>query len=173
MVRAGRGGRRRIYWDSCVWLRYINEDPENKEVLDLLLRDSANRNGDIELITSAIAQTEVAYATVEQNNQALDDDIEQKIDSLWLDRRAVILVEYYPAIALEARGLIRMGVEEGLKIGSHDSIHLATAKRLQVSEFHTYDKKLLRFSNKFGFPITEPFIHGHPSSQQEMLPPAT
>ncbi|PKB72507.1 MAG: hypothetical protein BZY75_06620 [SAR202 cluster bacterium Io17-Chloro-G7] len=106
-----RPGRRRIYWDSCVWLRYINESLEDKEVLDTLLRDSSMRYGDIHLITSVIAQTEVAFAAAEQNNQTLDADVEQKIDSLWKDRRAITLVKYFPALALEARGLIRMSVE--------------------------------------------------------------
>ena len=89
-----RPGRRRIYWDSCVWLRYINETPADKEILDILLNDSAMRLGNSHLITSLIAQTEVAFGAVEQNNQTLDADVEQKIDSLWKDRRAVTVVEY-------------------------------------------------------------------------------
>ena len=64
-----------------MWLRYINETPEDKEVLDILLRDSAMRTGDIALFTSTIAMTEVAYGAAEQNHQALDADVEQKIDS--------------------------------------------------------------------------------------------
>ena len=166
-----RPGRRRIYWDSCVWLHYINGTPEYKDVLDILLRDSAMRYGDIHLITSVIAQTEVAFGAVEQNNQTLDADVEQKIDSLWKDRRAITLVEYYPALALEARGLIRMSVEQGWSLRPYDAIHLATAKRLRVTEFHTYDDKLLRFSGDLGFPVTEPYVHGGPSSQQERLIP--
>ena len=162
-----RPGRRRIYWDSCVWLRYINETPTDKEVLDILLNDSAMRSGDIHLITSLIAQTEVAFGAAEQNNQTLDADVEQKIDSLWKDRRAVTVVEYYPALALEARGLIRMSVERGWSLRPYDAIHLATAQRLEVTEFHTYDDKLLRFTGDLGFPIMEPYVPGAPSSLQE------
>ena len=164
-----RPGRRRIYWDSCVWLRYINESPEDKEVLNILLRDSNMRSGDIHLITSILALTEVAYGAVEQNNQALDADVEQKIDSLWKDRRAVTLVEYYPALALDARGLIRMSVEKGWSLRPYDAIHLATAQRLEVTEFHIYDDKLLRFTGDLGFPITEPYVHGTPPPQERLL----
>lgn len=164
-----RPGRRRIYWDSCVWLRYINESPEDKEVLDTLLRDSALRNGDSHLITSIIALTEVAFAAAEQNNQTLDADVEQKIDSLWRDRRAITMVEFYPALALQARGLIRMSVEQGWRLRPYDAIHLATAQRLEVTEFHTYDEKLLRFTGELGFPVTEPYVHGGPSSLQGQL----
>ena len=161
-----RPGRRRIYWDSCVWLAYINETPKDKEVLDILLRDSAMRSGNIHLVTSVIAQTEVAFGVTEQNNQALDDDVEQKIDSLWKDSSAVTLVEFYPAIALQARGLIRMNVEKGWSLKPFDAIHLATAQRLEVSEFHTTDTKLHRYSGELGFEITAPYVHG-PSSQQQ------
>lgn len=169
-----RPGRRRIYWDSCVWLRYINETPEDKEVLDILLRDSAMRTGDIALITSTIALTEVAYGAAEQSHQALDADIEQKIDSLWADQTAVTLVEFFPAIALRARGLIRISIERGWSLRPFDAIHLATAQRLEVTEFHTYDQRLLRYTTDLGFPITAPYVHGTSSSgQQPLLPPST
>ncbi len=168
-----RPGRRRIYWDSCVWLRYINETPEDKEVLDILLRDSAMRTGDIALFTSTIAMTEVAYGAAEQNHQALDADVEQKIDSLWADQRAITLVEFYPAITLQARGLIRMSVERGWSLKPFDAIHLATAQQLEVTEFHTYDERLLRFTDELGFPITVPYVHGASSSgQQPLFPPS-
>ena len=164
-----RPGRRRVYWDSCVWLNYINETPEDKEVLDILLNDSAMRYGDIHLITSVVAQTEVAYGAAEQSNKALDDDVEQKIDSLWRDRTAITLVEFYPAIALQARSIIRLGVEKGWNLRALDAIHLATAQRLEVSEFHTYDTRLHRYSEELGFPITDPFVHGRSSPEQPGL----
>lgn len=165
-----RQGRRRIYWDSCVWLDYISETPEDKDVLDILLRDSAMRSGGIHLITSVIALTEVAFGATEKNNQALDDDVEQKIDALWKDTSAVTLVEYYPAIAIQARSIIRLGVEKGWSgLRALDAIHLATAQRLEVDEFHTYDTKLHRYSNEMGFPITEPFVHGRPPSDRPQL----
>ena len=163
-----RPGRHRIYWDSCVWLHYINDTPEYKDVLAVLLRDSAMRSGNSHLITSLISQTEVAFGAAEQNNQTLDADVEQKIDSLWKDRRAVIVVEYYPALALEARDLIRMSIENGSRLRPYDAIHLATAQRLEANEFHTYDEKLLRFTGDLGFPITKPYVHGDSSSQQEL-----
>ena len=152
-----RPGRHRIYWDSCVWLHYINDTPEYKDVLDVLLRDSAMRYGNSHLITSLISQTEVAFGATEQNNQALDADVEQKIDSLWKDRRAVIVVEYYPALALEARDLIRKSIENGWSLRPYDAI------------LHTYDDKLLRFTGDLGFPMTKPYVHGDSSSQQEWL----
>jgi hypothetical protein len=37
-------------------------------------------------------------------------------------------------------------------------MHLATAKRMEVSEMHTYDDRLLRWNDHVAFPIREPFV---------------
>ena len=151
-------GRRRIYWDSCVWLSYINGYPARLPVLETLLADSRTPLADIELVTSTIAQTEVAFALPEWESHTLDSEVEAKIDSLWTDRRAITLVEYHTAIAKEARNLIRLGIEYHWHLKPLDAIHLATARWLGVYEFHTYDTKLPRFSDQVGFPIMEPYV---------------
>lgn len=151
-------GRRRIYWDSCVWLSYINGYPDRLPVLETLLSDSRSTLADIELTTSTVAQTEVAFALSERQSQILDPEVEAKIDSLWTDRRTITLVEYHTAIARGARDLIRLGIEYGWQLKPLDAIHLATARWLGVEEFHTYDTKLPRYSNQVGFPIMEPHI---------------
>ena len=168
---SGRRGRRQIYWDSCVWLNYINSTPTHKPVLDALLADSVSPVGDIQLVTSAIAVVEVAFAASEQQNRALDSEVEASIDGLWYDpRRPVTLVDFYSQIAIEARSLMRdANVQMGLKLTSLDAIHLATASRMNVTEFHTYDKDLPRFSGTVGFPIIEPYVGGGPLAQQTPL----
>ena len=164
-------GRRRIYWDSDVWLSYINAYPERMPVLDALLNDSASTVGDIEIVTSTISQTEVAFALVEQNNSAPDISIEQKIDSLWGDTKAITLIEYHTVIAVEARSLIRMGLQYKWSLKPLDAIHLATAKWFDVTEFHTYDTRLTRYSSEVGFPILEPHVAGGPAATQPPLIP--
>ena len=151
-------GRRRIYWDSCVWLSYINGYPDRLPVLEALLADSRTRLADIELVTSTIAQTEVAFALPEWESHTLDSGVETKIDSLWADARAITLVEYHTVIAKEARDLIRIGIESCWQLKPLDAIHLATARWLGVYEFHTYDTKLPRYSDDVGFPIMEPHV---------------
>jgi len=37
-----------------------------------------------------------------------------------------------------------------------DAIHLATAQRFAVSEFHTYDDRIRAWNGHLAFPITEP-----------------
>ena len=130
-------GRRRIYWDSCVWLSYINGHPNRLPVLETLLADSSSPLGDIELVTSTVSQTEVAFAFVEQDNQLPDPAVEAKIDSLWNDKRTMRLIEYHTVIAVEARTLIRLGLQSRWSLKPLDAIHLATARWYGVTEFHT------------------------------------
>ena len=129
-------GRRRVYWDSCVWLSYINGCPGRLPVLETLLADSRTRLADIELITSTIAQTEVAFALAEWESHTLDPEVEAKIDSLWTDRRAITLVEYHTAVAKEARDLIRIGIEHQWQLKPLDAIHLATASVYSLLGWH-------------------------------------
>ena len=165
-------GRRRIYWDSDVWLSYVNGYPDRLPVLETLLADSRASLADIELLTSTIAQTEVAFALIERESQTLDPEVEAKIDSLWTDERALTLVEYHTAIAREARHLIRLGIEHQWHLKPLDAIHLATGRWLGVSEFHTYDRKLRRYSEHVGFPIKEPHVATGKATvaQPELLP---
>jgi len=157
--------RQRIYWDADVWLSYISGEAERLPTLDALLADSSSEKGNIEIYTSVISEVEVAFAKSEQEKKALDPNTERLIDELWADRDALKLVEYHEGIGKEARSIIRLGIERGWSLKPLDAIHIATAKRSQIIEFHTYDKRLLKYSNDVGFPIVEPHI-----IQPRMLP---
>lgn len=157
--------RVRIYWDADVWLSYINGEGDRLPTLDALLADSSSPKGEIELCTSEISEVEVAFGKAEQDKRAMDSDVEKQIDALWADSEALKVVEYHRAIGIEARKMIRTGVEKGWQLKPMDAIHLATAKYLGVNEFHTYDKRLLKYSNEVGFPIVEPR-----TSQPRMIP---
>ena len=166
-----RSGRRRIYWDADVWLSYIEGIPDRLPTLDILLADSASNVGDITLVTSTVSQTEVAFAQIERQTQNPDSGIEARIDSLWTDTRAITLIEYHSVIASSARGLIRMGLHNGWSLKPLDAIHLATAQWFGVSEFHTYDSRLEKYSDHVGFPVVRPYVSGDPSASQIPLPP--
>lgn len=150
--------RERIYWDAPVWLSYINGEPARLPVLDALLADSSSPKGNIEIYTSEISEVEVAFAKSEQDKKALDPEIEKQMDELWADRDTLKVVEYHHTIGIEARAIIRLAMEKGWQLKPMDAIHLATAKQCQVTEFHTYDKGLLKYSNEIGFLIVEPHV---------------
>jgi predicted nucleic acid-binding protein len=148
--------RKRIYWDSCLWLSYVNGIPDRLPVLDALLAESASSTGNIEIYTSVISQVEVAFGKMEQDNHVLDPNIEEQIDQLWADRDAVKLVEYHDEIGKEARKLMRASVERGWKLKPIDAMHLATAKHMKINEFQTYDDHLERYSDDIGCDIQKP-----------------
>ncbi len=146
---------RPIYWDACVLLSYINGMPERVLVIDELLRQS--RAGQVELITSAISQVEVAFAASEQEQGALDQDVEDRIAELWAPGSPVKAVEFYELIGQRARALMRQGIAQGWgQLKAADAIHLATAQQMGVEEFHTYDRRLLKWNGTAGLPIVEP-----------------
>ena len=59
---------------------------------------------------------------------------------MWADRRAIKLVEFHQLLQTEARNLIRFAITKDWSLKPADAIHLATAKRLNVTEIHTYEK---------------------------------
>ena len=100
--------RPRVAWDADVLLSYIDGEAERLPILDELLRQS--RAGEIELVTSALSQVEVAFASSEAESETLDPEIEERIDELWTPSSPVHVVEFHPAIAQAARDLLRQAV---------------------------------------------------------------
>lgn len=70
-----------IYWDSCVFLHYIDGTPEWLPILDALL-DEASATDELIIVTSTVSISEVAFAQVERPRQALDPAVESNIDAL-------------------------------------------------------------------------------------------
>lgn len=147
----------RLYWDSCVPLSFINGTPERLPVIEEIFRMA--RRGEVELLTSVLTQTEVAFGASEQAGGQLDAAVEEKIDGLWTPSSPLKPVEFYDLVARDAMGLIRRGLAQGWgKLKPPDAIHLATAQRVGVDRFHTYDDRLLKWDGTAGFPITEPAL---------------
>jgi predicted nucleic acid-binding protein len=145
----------RVYWDANVVLSYLNAVPERLAVIEELLRRA--RAKDIEIVTSALSITEVAFAQGEKDGAQLDARVEQDIDELWAPGSPIATVEFYDLIAYGARGLVRQGLPQGWGfLKPLDAIHVATAQHFAVSEFHTYDKKILRWNGHLAFSVTEP-----------------
>lgn len=149
--------RQRNYWDSCVFLSYINGDKDRAPTIDALLAESSDPEHEREIVTSSFTIVEVAFALHEKSQKVLDSEAEDKIDSLWTDRYAVKLIDFHEGVAREARTLIRGAVEAGWSLKPGDATHLASARSLGVAEFHTYSKDLVKYVRLTGFPIMEPY----------------
>jgi predicted nucleic acid-binding protein len=155
MASKGKAVRRR-YWDSCIFVSYIEKDGARFADLDAILDEA--RRGDVEIVTSVASIAEVAFTEAERLRRALDPAEEQRIDSLWTPPSPVRLVEFHKLIAEEARTLIRVGITHGWQLKPYDALHLSTAKFMQVDRLETYDAKLLKFTAEVGCAIGEPFV---------------
>jgi predicted nucleic acid-binding protein len=151
----------RYYWDACVFLHVISPEDEGhtsrlKDLEHLL--DSAE-NGEIKLLTSAISIAEVIYAAEEKQAGQLDPTVEMRIEELWRVGGPVSIAEYTRRVGMEARALARLGLPEGRVLKPYDAVHLATARLLEVDEFHSYDKPLQRYATAAG---KVPYAIGEP-----------
>jgi predicted nucleic acid-binding protein len=145
---------RRIYWDSCVPLSYLNDDPSRVPTIEELFKQA--RAEEIELLTSAVSRVEVAFVQSEKADGVLDAEAEEAIEAFWSPGSPIKTVEFYDLIADSAKALIRRGIEQDWgNLKPMDAIHIATAQRMQVSEMHSYDDRVKKWSGHLGFPITD------------------
>lgn len=145
---------RRIYWDSCVPLSYLNDDPSRVPTIEELFKQA--RAEEIELLTSAVSRVEVAFVQSEKADGVLDAEAEEAIEAFWSPGSPIKTVEFYDLIADSAKALIRKGIEQDWgNLKPMDAIHIATAQRMQVSEMHSYDDRVKKWSGHLGFPITD------------------
>jgi hypothetical protein len=143
------------YWDSGVILDYLQANPERIHILDVLI-DNITNGKYPPIITSTLAQTEVAFFDEEGFNHKPNLAIENVINIFWANSKLVKLVEVNSAITLLARSLIRQSLalnQPNIRVlKSADAIHLASAQWLLkegviVQEFFTYDDKMLKSAN--------------------------
>lgn len=147
----------RIYWDACVFLSYVNGDEDRADIIQQLLDEATE--GSFELLTSTMSQVEVAFGKAEQDDAAPHPDLLAAIEALWVPESPVRLIEFHRLIAVDARDFVREArLERDERLTPLDAVHLASAQRLNVDEFHTYDGPLLRYKGSLPFPIREPWI---------------
>jgi predicted nucleic acid-binding protein len=159
------------YWDSNIFLAYINQEPGRVGTIDSLWEEIEKENGG-KVVTSTVSIVEVAAAAQERIQKQLDAQAELKIDGMWQDP-TVLLVESPEVVMRIARKLIRDALPAGWRLHPKDAIHLATAVWVDrnvhsVTEFHTYDGKLAKFNAMTGLTICEPNI-----AQPRLLPPGS
>ncbi len=151
------GDRPRVYWDTSCFIAYLQGEQAWLPTLRTLLED-ANIHGAIEIITSVLSVTEVAFGAMERVNRALDPEEESRLDRFWSNSAGITLVEYNERVALFARDIRREDMVRGWTgYKTPDIIHMATARFVGATEMHTTDKKLHRYSAVLGFTVRHPF----------------
>lgn len=117
--------RRRIYWDSCVFIHAIQQTQEFQTVLEAILDEA--RAGSLVIVTSALTLAEVRGAGSETDEATIDDMFRQDY---------IVVRVLDPPLASRAR---RLGRDHGIKPA--DAIHVATAIDLGAEVMHTMDGK--------------------------------
>lgn len=145
---------RPFYWDACCFLSLIENEPGRGPILAALME--ACQNGELDILTSFLTVTEVAFAKAEKDQRALDQAVEERIDALWFPPSRVRLEDVHQVVTFDARQLLRKSMIEKRKLKPVDAIHLATALRRGAKEFHTYDAEVLALNGFVPCRICEP-----------------
>jgi predicted nucleic acid-binding protein len=158
----------RYYWDSCVFLSYIDEQSGRLEDLRALLVEAKRR--EIEIVTSAVSITEVAFGSVERDQSALLPEVQARINGLWLPSSPIKLAEVSQLVVEDAREIMRDAIAQGTKVAKPmDAIHVSTALRLQAGILHTYDEDLQKIAARAGLVSSAPMPASGPQLPMDSL----
>lgn len=151
--------KRLLYWDTDVFLSYLNEHPQRLPILEAIL-DEVEKSKQDKIVTSAITKVEISWVAHEKLNRVLDPEEEKRIDSLWNDSAIVEVIEFNDEIALIARSLMRGGMMNGWKLRTFDAIQIASAEWVQATELNTYNlSDFKKFEEMIGIPIRNPYAN--------------
>jgi predicted nucleic acid-binding protein len=146
-----------LYWDSCVFLSYIDAEVGRVDVIDTIFAEVQKSAGTRKIVTSTVSITEIAYGSQEKTKRTLDPTTLAKIEALWNDASVLAFIEFHDGIARIARDLMRDAMANGNKLTPLDAVHLASAQWLDAYEMHTYDGGLNKFSGAIGRTICPPY----------------
>jgi predicted nucleic acid-binding protein len=121
------GKRKKYYWDSCVFIRWLDGKGEPADLDGLAEIVKQVESGLADLFTSAITETEVLKGR-------MSADQRQNFSRLF-QRKNVVRVDVTGRV-LQMSERIR---EWNAKISVPDAIHLGTAILYEADEFHTTD----------------------------------
>jgi predicted nucleic acid-binding protein len=125
---------RRVYWDSCVWISFLNADADRVDNCAEAIRQA--RASEAEIWTSSLTVVEVMKAKCEGEFLALEKEKDTAFEN-YIGQPFVVEVQVSHDIAIMARRLMR---QHPVLKKPNDALHLATAVLYNCDEFHTYDK---------------------------------
>ena len=148
----------RAYLDANVLIAYVANEEGRAGVVESVLDDA--RDEKIELFTSVLSITEVAFITTDQADV---DTVggEEAIDQLWVPSSPISVVDVSTRIAREARAIIRHSKSLGTKaVKPADAIHLASASIHDCDRVFTYENEATRrrWAELIGLTVAEPFL---------------
>jgi predicted nucleic acid-binding protein len=144
MAREGR----KIYIDSCLILRYLEDDNEYATPMESVFEQARKDDGNVRLFTCTLSVAEVAYIYELYDDKSRSDDLTM-IDDFWRNAPMTI-VEVTANAARRGRHIIRSWKEHhdtgdafNVKKRSIDAIHAGMAIFVEADELWTIDEKFL------------------------------
>jgi predicted nucleic acid-binding protein len=151
---------RLLYWDSCVFLDYLESSPGRIETLDQIWEELEAIAGS-KIYTTLFSTIEVSYLAQERKQHQPSADVLARLDALWWNQPLVEIVEVNHKIATLARELVRRSIPADWRLTAPDALQLATAQWLHgirgIREIHTYDKRLHKYDSLLGVTVCEPY----------------
>src|SRR3990172_1198160 len=92
---------RLLYWDSCVFLDYLENSPDRIEILDQIWEELETVAGS-KIYTTLFSTIEVSDLAQERNQGIPSVETVQRLDSLWWNHPLVEVVEVNHKIATMA-----------------------------------------------------------------------
>lgn len=135
---------KKVYWDSNVWLGFINDEAGKAERCRNVLREA--RLGAVEIWTSTLTLAEVFKVSSEKGQPfplPKNGDVEFE---KFVGQGFVVIVQVDADVGIDARRLLR---QHAMLKKPADGIHLASALANNVDEMHTFDgENLIPLSGK-------------------------
>ncbi len=150
-------GLPRAYLDACVLLAYVCDEQNRAGTVQAILADADEDR--IELVTSVVSITEVAYISDDPTVDSGQASYES-IDQLWVPASPISLIDVSEVLTRAARAIIREGKDKGVrKIRSVDALHLASARLHDCDRFFTYENEATRqaWDSLIPASVTEPY----------------
>lgn len=129
---------RKVYWDACAWIGFINAEPGKLFSLRSIWEEA--QRGKYQIWTSVYSYLEVYKAKDGDGSRVKETSLE-KIEAIF-SQDFVERVQLDSVVAKLARDLRIKHDEDGLS-NRPDAIHLATAVHHNLEELHTWDQSHL------------------------------
>ncbi|GAB5540110.1 MAG: hypothetical protein Salg2KO_22130 [Salibacteraceae bacterium] len=132
---------KRYYWDSCVWIAYINQEMdvrgENRHAKCKAVLEKA-KSGEVEIVTSAFTLAEV-YKRKPTDRSGLERF------PAFLEQPYVLTVPVDMLVGQRAHAMLDSGI---ISLKPPDAIHLVSAIRANCLEMHSFDKDILNLHDR-------------------------
>ncbi len=134
----------REYWDSDTFIAYLASEKDDERDVRCIAGIERAERGESQIVTSAIALTEVLY----MKGHVKIERAQEKVIQQFFAHNYIHVRTVDRFTAEDARQLIW-----DWGVAPKDAIHVATAIRESADILYTFDKKLLGLSGRIGSPL--------------------